>query len=747
MAIQNVQTGRLKAANLTKSDFEQWLNHPVLLEHYSWTSSSSHVQLDDLIALYLAAIAGSSLAAKIGNLYYLDCKIRIKVVIQGQPYAAGQIVFSFTPLVNMRNYGTITDIVETNNLVNAKVVPHLVVDPSKTETYEIDLPVCTPNNLYALKGSGYGSYTMDIFPYNPLTSGTAVSPVVGVCVYMSLVEPKLQGMTLLSSEFANEKKPGGFLSNFAKGVGKYSPLLSVGFPQFAPEISIFSEVASGVGNVLALLGFSKPPLSDHQTFTLNRMVDNYSQFDGKSTGMVLAGSQSTALSINPDMAGAKLDDHLLASIRNIKGLVSQTLIPQSSGLSTLVASFPISPMLPLPNTDGIIRISPLTGSCMPFNHWTGDIKVTFEFVASVYHRATFLIAWDPGNLGATPTLANAVTTLQNVTVNISGNTTVEILIPWKQLYPWGLINGIDAGSFSKQNVNGEIYIYVINPVTTNGSTDGIWFNLYYSSDNIKTAVPFSEPLQSNYAQTRTAPATLLSSEFCPVTSIDFGGKTDLSYAELKSFGESYSSIKQMTSKLVTANTSSAVIASANVQPWLEGVFPNYPRGLFAGDLGNIDATIYETFSSWFAKAFLGYRGGMRYALHVNEDTTQPPISHQHYWVQNDYETGLADITDLTFTPTTTPYTWYSGTTYAFTTTNRQISPNADFTMPGLIPLDFVPTRVRSTSFCNVLQYAIGKSLASSETVANHVTATLFQGTADDGMFVWFLGFPAINGNI
>jgi hypothetical protein len=675
------------------------------------------------------------------NLYYLESSIKIKVVVQGQPFAAGQVVVSFTPTVGTGVYTAATR-VSRSNLVNYKIVPHVIVDPSKSQTYELSLPVSTPTGFYDPDGTAkLGSYKMRVTSYNPLFSGTDVAASMGICIYMSFDNPNVQGMTL-SSQFVEEKKPGGMLSNFAKGAGKFTSMMSVAFPAFTPQLTLFSNLAGAAGDVLAWLGFSKPPIADISLFPLTRVVDNYSQFDGKSSAIVLGGSQSTSVGISPAMAGSDMNDMLISHICNIKGLVAQEYIPTTVAEGDFIQLWNVMPMLDY-NSAGQAFPTPLSGTALPFNYWTGDIKFTFEFVASVFHRATYLISWDPDPLGL-PTLEQALQTLQNVTVSVSGNTTVEILIPYKQPTPW-LQNlkypGVTAPG--KLYRNGLIYLYCINPITSNGSTDPIALNVYTSSDNVEFAVPNPTKVKKILWRDDPAPSSLLSSEFVPVESIDFGGRSDLSHHTYKSFGESYTSIKQLTSKCTSSQHVSIGIAADTGADYAYVQFPVAPRAMFFSDIaGGLASQVDQTFLSYFSPAYLGYRGGIRTMFHtrVLNDVAggATAVIHPHMWIAQQttnpnagmyasgvYTAGLSTISDF----------------YAFSAGNRDIHPNMETVIPSLLPVDFYPTGLVSAVYSNVADFFVALKRSSAAYTVN-VTSAI--GSADDGTFVRFLGYPTMD---
>jgi len=476
-------------------DFMEYLTHPTKILHITWgTTTTNALVTKDLNAAWVAAQT-TFFKNKTANLYYYKGVFRIKIVVQGNPIAAGQLAFTFTPRPYAPMLGTTTHVVASSQMHNFRVLPHLCLDPSKTATYEIDLPVCTPNGWYSnAPSASHGSYMVEYFVINTMTSGTAVVPSASVCVYASLVNPSFEGLTqTLSGAFTKEKKADGLLSTAAKGISKMASYGSMLFPQIAPHLTLFSSVSGVLGDVLSHFGFSKPPVLENSHLVLNRTCDNYSQKDGRSTAIVLGGSQAQSLAINPGWGLGDLEDMDIAAICSKSGLVANGLnIPMALAGESTLFYFPVDPGLQMGTTSSFYY-TPLGGIANMFSYWCGDLDFEFEFVSSVFHRGTILIAWDPAGISsAFPSFTDALTTLKNVTVDVSGNTSVKITIPYKQPMPWLSVGGpltrVNTATFGAGN--GMIYMYVVNPVTNNGSTDGITFNVYLSSSNIRFAQPY-----------------------------------------------------------------------------------------------------------------------------------------------------------------------------------------------------------------------------------------------------------------
>ncbi len=771
-ASQDVQAGYPRYVDVTSrpSDYKDFANHFVQIDHRTVTSASTVTinVSNNLLSTFMAIIAGNPVGRKLQNLVWSRSKLKVKIVVQGAPYAAGQVVACFTPNVRLSaDIATMTTTGSSTNLVNSKIVPHLILDPSKTETYEITLPICTPSGTwYLMDPTELGSYKMDFVFFNPIFSGTAVSPVMNICTYMAFDTPSFEAVTALSNDdFVQEKKP-GFLSSAAHALAKYSPLAALPFPQLAPGLTLFSSAAQGVGDFLYYLGFSKPPATENRAFALNRVVDNYSQCDGISTAIVLGCSQTHGLGLSAAHGGGNDEELLLANLCRKEGLIKQISVPASAASGTRVANIRVHPTYIASfggTADG--NPTPLAGVAIPFLYWSGDILLTVEVVASVFNRCTLLVAWDTvaANPSAPPNMETAMQTLPNAVISVAGNTSTQFRIPWAQHKPWRTIarykSDQNSGlSILNNNCNGEVFVYVVNPLTSNGSPDPIAVNFYFSSDNIRFAVPSQDRLPTQtmsagswsvegfapleaitedlVAEDRydTGIVRLDEEEILPLAAplvakpviVEFGPKTDNFYLFQRTFGDLVSSVKGLTSRF-------GFLGKATYPaPSLNGLVYNFPNvSAPVGTAVMVSGGNSGNFLGYFAQAYLGYRGGVRHMVHVHDVSNGGSFIHHTYWTTHDVSTtpvatsaaaAALDLDNVT-------------TQYAYSAMNRDLALNADFVAPLLIPYDFVP-RGYTSALADSCRLTIGVQSTTATYELTHAVAS-----ADDGNFVWFLGFP------
>ena len=130
-------------------DFSAYLTHPVLISSYAWspaTPTSIASVTDDLVSLYLTN-ASPMMKGKLSGFMRFRAMIRLTFVVQGSPAMAGTLVYTSYPTAKSAPLGSSLT-VNRATIVNSRVAPHVVIDPSQSRTYTLDLPVVSPTGCY-----------------------------------------------------------------------------------------------------------------------------------------------------------------------------------------------------------------------------------------------------------------------------------------------------------------------------------------------------------------------------------------------------------------------------------------------------------------------------------------------------------------------------------------------------------------------------------------------------------------------
>lgn len=727
------------------SDFPQYFTHPVKIAHLLWdTATPSSLVTNDVFNLWFTSM-DSRLQNKIKSFYYMTGTLNIRVIGQGAAQYFGQLRLVFSPRPRLPPAQTVNaqGYVDPSALVNSAILPHVTVDPSKNHTYELELPCPTPVGYWtpaaATDSNNLGSYRMEWVLINIIRSGTAAAPTtstgVNVCVYAYLTDANLIGLTMtsLASKETKASDLFGTVSGVTKALAPFAGSLS-------PAVTLFSTASGAASSVLKAFGYSGPPQQNQEAFIQNRTCDNYSQVDGTSTAIVLGASQSQGVSIDPSVGLGKLEDMSIDHICAQPSLLfNDLLLTNAIAAEALYTQFVVTPSMAYalsPNQ----QIGPLAAMSAVHAYWCGDLTYTFEFVASVFSRATVVIAWSPMGSSATaaaPTMQQAINTLKSVTVQVVGNTSVDITIPYKSIYPASYCaNLIGATPSSDQTnegyTNGVVFVYVLNPVVDNGSTTpSIAYNVWVRSDNISFFCPTTE--RNGYATT----LFMAGSEMVETTqSVMFGGRTDVHGVNLIAFGDRSSSVKHLASRMTFYdNAGKANAASIN---WQAYTIPNIPAIISSANSTINPAAL--PLHSFMATAFLGYRGSLKYTMECipagSQANTLAKVQVMHMPLSSStFTSGVNTGNNITNVAGMNP----SGT-YAWTQPNLEVSSRVDVTVPMLFPGYFYPCRTAVDSARDCVMF-MGTFRSWNLASGDSIHFMLYAGAGDDAVYSWFLGFP------
>lgn len=224
--------------------------------------------------------------------------------------------------------------------------------------------------------------------------------------------------------------------------------------------------------------------------------------------------------------------------------------------------------------------------------------------------------------------------------------------------------------------------------------------------------------------------------------LSFGTKTDLSNAHLRAFGEEYHSVKQLTSKMCIAFETAYGMAAGTPYHDIGIDFVNFPWSLGFGATLPVGGDWRLTYAGWFARAYLGYRGGMRVSFHTTNPLGEDMV-RSHYLASHIVGTSVAtNPVSPVITINTQDRLSEAARDYAFGVGNRLVCPIADFVAPAQHQYDFVNTRQTLSRWYDTVEVTVGIKGTTSVTAVN-LQFEYLTATADDGNFCFFLGFPTV----
>lgn len=658
--------------NFVSEDAEKGFSHNSRL---LFTRSWKYTDAFDLSIYHgnvisLMRTSNPTLWSRIDNFRVRRFNVRLTMVAQGNSLAAGRLIIYAIP-------GREITELNHNTRTNCRIVPHIIIDPSKNATYELLLPFCSDQGAYDLSDlSNWKLYSRvyDVLEYSGVTGDQRVE----VNVMASLEDVHLSGKIIPTSNTfsALEDATKSIQDNLVPVVTKLSPYLTLA-----------SKGAKATALALKTFGFSKPNVLEYGVSRLNT-AENYSQTSGSSKATVLGSSQLPASSIFPRIAGGTSRDMELSYMLGFPAYVGRY---ESTSNHVVGQAYP--PMsLNLASMHNVLGSgcatysNPALFTVLANSHLcaSGSLIINVEFITSVFTRGSYLVAWSPDGLTTPHTMANAMAFLENTVVQVSGNTSVSVEVPYKS----PTIAGFNFGT---------LYVYLMSPVVGNNVSAEININVLLDCSK----VTFHTPM--NYDQVDFVPT---SNDWVDSPLVSFGksnGDPDVFLG-----GDSPKVVKDLTSRMGFV----VKIVPEEDKDYLVGpVWPSTPNILTRA-----------TFLDIFRTMFFGSRGSIRYSMFFGSNKGKVRTS-----IQRDSVPEWKFITSIAS----------SNKIHAFTEHNLAVESSVDIVVPYLHVGNFVSIMDPAPSTLKIISY-----LEPGELLTNPVE--VYMASGDDFVFSNFIGVPTFS---
>lgn len=730
--IKFVDKHTVTVAGTLENPYLGFTTHPVLLSSFTWdgaTATDVNVA-SDLYSSYIA-LAPSAIRKKFSNFGLQTAKFKIAVIVQGSTQSSGQLIVVAAPRTpTTAPSGTPSANGDRSNIYNSFLHPHVVVDPSKSATYEFEVGMSSDTGVMNT------SWVLDRHVVNPIRSGTATASTVTVSIYCSLSDVKLDAPTtnviLTSSKFQAEKevaKPSTVLTN----VSRLSALAGSLFPVISPYTTLFSRVSGATGDYLHALGYAKPPVVGRNVDLVVGVADPPSQVEGNSSAVVFGRSQGDSRSIDPVTLGGSLEEQKISTLIARPSLAVRDLVVlPAAAAGSLVASIPVTPALShfAGTVTGLTYPTPLAMFNLLHLYYTGSLDYRFEFVASIFHRATFVIAYETQSTPfAPPSMADAMATLPHVVINVSGNTAIDVHFPYKNIDPWTLTSSriLNYDLPNVTSTSGWAYIYLMQPVRSSGSTDGIGINIFTSSKDMVFAMPTLRPFSGSYPYK----VALTGSKFIVESDYHSMGENRIDPKEAVSYMTDVSMVlKDLTRRSNSYAGISASTYGLDLQVILQAM-PAFP-GTSAYSIA-----VNPTFGALVATGFKGFLGSAEYIFRAVNTTN------------GSYQGFLEPSRSYDLAPNAVNTSEYSGNVFYTNGDTSAISWNYDssrLTSYAKISVPFLSNRY--------FYYTLSKWINTRDSIRITINAgdvvsrcIIYAAHGDDATYVQFLGFPTLYTNL
>jgi len=522
-----------------------FLSRPIKIQSYSWVPGGD--KLFETFNPWTDFFQTPSVLEKINHFRNLRCKLRLKVMINGNSFYYGRVLLSYNPYV-VDDQVTVNRAFFEQDLIAASNKPHLLIDPCSSEGGEMCLPFIYPENYIDTTSVGWGDslgrctlHDFDILQHaNGGTDPITVSIFAWAEDVSLLIPTTVEAQSDTTSKvyldefgyptpapFENQAKSSssnertrkrsnmgnsdefskdGLISKPATAIAKAAETL---IPYVGPYAKATEMLASGIGDLARLFGYSRPQvLSDIEPF-VPRYVGNLANSDAPETVTKLSIDSKNELCIDTRTMGlAGADEMTIHSIASRPTFWRQFDWLESKQPDDLLASMSVQPMcintlVATPVTE--LHQTALSFASAPFEAWQGTIKFHFKVICSEYHRGRLRLVYNPltNPVGEVP-----FNQTYSTIIDIANEREFDYECKWTDLRAWnrcmGVVGATNRTTFSTTTSvtktefdNGTLSVYVLNELATpSTATADIKIQVWVSAgDDFAVSIP-SNALQN-----------------------------------------------------------------------------------------------------------------------------------------------------------------------------------------------------------------------------------------------------------
>jgi len=411
---------------------------PTLIKTYSWTEAAFADTYFDPWSLYFN---DTYIKSKLNNFYLFRGRLHVKFIVNAAPFYYGALRVCYTPLQGQVNP---INLPGSNRLIPWSQRPGIWILPQDNAGGDLVLPYVFPAE-YTRVSNAVEVATMgqiNILQYAALASANgATSNGVTIQVYAWLEDDYEVSMPTNSLAMQSKDEYGnGPVSAPASAVARAASYL-----HNVPVIGSFAKAttigASAVSSIAKIFGWTNVPIiEDVKPFKNIPFHDLASAHISEPTYKFTLDPKAE-LSVDPHIVGPSSDDELsFAYLLRRESYLTQATWDTTAAPGALLFS---STVMPAAFSDrgtaigtGIYGIgtTPVSWVSECFDQWRGDLVFRFKFIASTFHRGRVRITWDPyGDTTATTDYTNVCVTK---IVDLSEETDVEFIVPYAQHVAW-----------------------------------------------------------------------------------------------------------------------------------------------------------------------------------------------------------------------------------------------------------------------------------------------------------------------
>lgn len=434
------ETAFLGDDTISDANLTSFLSRPVRIASATWLESASASANILTISPWNLFFSDARIKRKLDNFAFMRANLKVKIMVNASPFYHGYALCSYQPLPSFTP-STVATPFEVQR-IQLSQRPHLWVNPQDNQAGEMTLPFLWPKNWVSVKSASeftqLGRLQIDAF--TELASANGVTGTgVSIQVYAWAEDVVLSGSTLSLAMQSQDEYGTGPISGPASTLARVAASLEPHFGRFATATRMVANTTSGVAK---LFGFTNVPVIEEAR---PMRISQFANFSSPEIGFPvnkLTLDAKNELSIDPTILGLPNKDEL--AVKNIvtrQSYYYQFNWATTDAVDTVLAYQNVTPMCVQDYVSGAVTTYGYTPSAFAaglFQAWRGDIKVTFRFAATQYHKGRIRITYDPQGDATNNvlTVTDGSSGAYTIFADLSDSAEVTMTIPYQQALPY-----------------------------------------------------------------------------------------------------------------------------------------------------------------------------------------------------------------------------------------------------------------------------------------------------------------------
>jgi len=491
--------------DIEMAPLSEFFSRPIQIAHFTWSGLTGYLNFDPWSAFF----TNVRVANRLNNYHLLRATLKVKFVINGNPFLYGRMIAAYTPYIPFEGSGgnQITRFDLFEDIVQSSQLPHIFINPTSSEGGIITCPFFHNNNYLRITTSefvGFGNIHM--FPLTQLRHAndpSFVPPTISVFAWAEDVQlsvlTSVDTSTLLpQAGEIDEANSRGFISGPATTVARVANALR-SVPVIAPYAKATEMASSTIASVAAAFGYSRPTVTKVPDTVKLLQSSSFALTNVPDTSQKLSVDHKQEATVDPRISGIEQEDMLsIVNIAKRESYWNSFTWDTSAVTGDLLWNGRVTPVCWLIGPYGEFHFPATAMAAMPFRYWTGTLNYRFQIVCTGFHKGRLAVSWDPNFLAAGASFNTMYTEIidiaetQDFTISISnGQPYTMIENTWPGSTATSEVSSNTRYLVPEKYANGVIGVSVVNGLTTpseNGMTIAV--NVFISAgEDFKVFVP------------------------------------------------------------------------------------------------------------------------------------------------------------------------------------------------------------------------------------------------------------------